>query len=157
MPDMCAGRYVTGVLQGPCEAWKVTVFIAASALWLHFSARCDPHVYGDTTPVHLPPYGMRTARPGWASLRRPTRGCCPVRAGRPGGAAPCKNRTQIGANRKNPRPNRRLNFVVVDVAVWRPFNSSVSQWRPSGAAMSCAVFTPHQGSGPKLLHPPYLW
>ena len=101
MPDMCAGRYVTGVLQGPCEAWKVTVFIAASALWLHFSARCDPHVQGDAKLVHLPPYGMRTGRPGGASLRRPTRGCYPVRAGRPGGASPCKKRPKTGANLKN--------------------------------------------------------
>ena len=34
MPDMCAGGYLTGVLQGPFEAWKVVVSVATSALWL---------------------------------------------------------------------------------------------------------------------------
>ena len=34
MPDMCAGVYLTGVLQGPFEAWKVVVSVATSALWL---------------------------------------------------------------------------------------------------------------------------
>ena len=34
MPDVCAGGYLTGVLQGPFEAWKVVVSVATSALWL---------------------------------------------------------------------------------------------------------------------------
>ena len=34
MPDMCAGGHLTAVLQGPFEAWKVVVSVAASALWL---------------------------------------------------------------------------------------------------------------------------
>ena len=34
MPDVCAGGYLTGVLQGPFEAWKVVVSVATSARWL---------------------------------------------------------------------------------------------------------------------------
>ena len=34
MPDMCAGGHLTGVLQGPFEAWKAVVSVATSALWL---------------------------------------------------------------------------------------------------------------------------
>ena len=95
MPDRCADGYVTGVLPGPCEAWEVMVFVAMSALPLHFSARCDLHVQEDAKLAHLPPYGVRTGCPAGASLRRRGAGC---------GTAPPKMASLMYPSRKQNRP-----------------------------------------------------
>ena len=72
MPNRSADGYVTGVhvLPGPCEAWEVVVFVAMSALPLHFSARCDPHVQEDAKLAHLPPYGVPRRGVALAAGRR---------------------------------------------------------------------------------------